>query len=889
MEPERWQRIEQLCHAALEREESQRAAFLQEACAGDEALRREVESLLAYDKQTEQFIEAPALEVAAKALAEDEVGSRRSSEVPRLIGRMISHYRIVEKLGSGGMGEVYRAVRADDQYQKQVAIKLVRAGLDTEFILRRFKNERQILASLGHPNIAGLLDGGTTEDGLPYFVMELIEGQPIDQFCDSHRLPTVERLKLFRTVCSAVYYAHQHLVVHRDLKPGNILVTAEGVPKLLDFGIAKILDPEHFPERVEPTATVLRLMTPEYASPEQLRGEAITTASDVYSLGVVLYHLLTGHLPYRLASRSPHEIAQAICEIEPEKPSIAISPIEEVPGPDGRRVRLAPEFVSRTRDGQPDKLRRRLAGDLDQIVLKAIRKEPERRYTSVEQFSGDMRRHLEGRPVVARKGTLGYRSAKFVRRHKAGVIAAGLVALTLIAGMVATLRESRIARAQRARAERRFNDVHKLANSLMLGVHDAIQNLPGSTPARQLLVKNALQYLDSLAQEAGGDLSLRRELAAGYTKLGDVQGNVFRSNLGDISGAVESYRRAVKLRQAIVAADPLNVQARRELASSYDDLGSTLSVAGDRAGAEEHERKSIQISEALTATDPTNMNFRRDLARGYQQLGRILVGRNDLAGAMEYRLKALALFQRVVDAEPNNQADRRSLSFAHKNVGGLLIVEGKLSEAFDHYRAALAIDEALLAANSNDVRARYDITFTYSDIGYIFWKRGERALALMNYRQALAIREALSAADPRDAKALSGVASTYTYIGRILLEKGDTQGAIAAHRKALALREALAAADPSSTHMHFGLAETQGQLGLTYAALAAKSDAVGRKRLSVWRQARAWLQRSLPVYLDRKARGALVGDEVDDLEKISRALAKCTATIPKLEGSPDGS
>src|SRR6202035_3027390 len=291
-------------------------------------------------------------------------------ETVLLSGARIGPYQIVEEIGHGGMGTVYRAVRADDQYRKQVAIKVVRGGLGDEFRVHRFRAERQILANLDHPNIARLLDGGATADGRPYVVMEYIEGRPIDQYCDDAKLPVSERLKLFRTVCSAVAYAHQRLVIHRDIKPANILVTKEGEAKLLDFGIAKILDPEE--AGVDQTVTVMRLMTPEYASPEQVRGEAITTASDVYSLGVVLYGLLTGRRPYGRASRVPRDIVQAVIETEPEKPSASIT----------RADTTTAQTVSETRDEIPEKLQRRLRGDLDNIVLKALRKEPQRRYAS---------------------------------------------------------------------------------------------------------------------------------------------------------------------------------------------------------------------------------------------------------------------------------------------------------------------------------------------------------------------------------------------------------------------------------------------------------------------------------------------------------------------------
>ncbi len=319
MEPDRWKLVEDLYHPALNCTESGRADFLQQKCNGDESLRTEVESLLYYHSRADKFIETPALELAAGSFATQDADGRG------ILGKKIGQYKVVEKLGSGGMGEVYRAVRDDDQFQKQVAIKLIRRGYDTAQIVRRFRNERQILASLEHPNIALLLDGGTTDDGLPFFVMELVEGQPIDQYCEVHKLDVAERLKLFRSVCDAVQYAHQNLIVHRDLKPQNILVTAQGVPKLLDFGIGKILTASQQQPGGEHTATLLPIMTPDYASPEQVRNETITTATDVYSLGAILYVLLTGRLPYHVKTSSLNEIVNAICSTEPERPSTAVT------------------------------------------------------------------------------------------------------------------------------------------------------------------------------------------------------------------------------------------------------------------------------------------------------------------------------------------------------------------------------------------------------------------------------------------------------------------------------------------------------------------------------------------------------------------------------------
>jgi Tol biopolymer transport system component len=336
------------------------------------------------------------------------------------------------------MAAVFLAVRADDEYRKEVAVKLVQPGLDSRDLLNRFRNERQTLAGLDHPNIVKLLDGGSTAEGLPFLVMDYVEGSPIDEYCDQHKLSIDERLHLFDKVCAAVQYAHQRMVIHRDLKPSNILVVADGTPKLLDFGIAKVLKPQPSAQGLLVTQTGTRCMTPAYASPEQMRGKSVTPATDIYSLGVVLYELLTGHRPYRLTQHTPAEIERAICEQEPENPSTAVSREESVTSSDGRPITKTPELVSQTREGQPDKLRRRLRGDLDNIVLKALQKEPKRRYGSVEELAVDIDRHLQHLPVKARPSTLAYGVSKFVQRHKTEVSAALIVLLmlaTLLAGL----------------------------------------------------------------------------------------------------------------------------------------------------------------------------------------------------------------------------------------------------------------------------------------------------------------------------------------------------------------------------------------------------------------------------------------------------------------------
>ncbi|MGH9845021.1 MAG: protein kinase domain-containing protein, partial [Blastocatellia bacterium] len=442
MTTEQWQKVRTLFEEALELNPTAREEFLASRCNGDDRIHTEVARMLCDHDLAADFLEEPlGINVSAVAAADE---SRQA------IGRMIGPYRFVCELGRGGMSVVYLAERDDGVYRRQVAVKLVWSGLITGEIESRFRQERRILAQLDHPNIARLLDGGVTVDGSQFVVMEYVEGEPITEFCDSRKLSITERLRLFQQVCAAVQYAHDNLIVHRDLKPGNIFVAGSGAVKLLDFGIAKLLDPALLGIEDSPsTRTGLQAMTPEYASPEQARGEKITTASDLYSLGVVLYELLTGHHPYRIKSRMPHEAARVIGEEEPPQPSAVISRTIELNTDDGQtRITHSPEQVSETREGKPDRLRARLRGDLDHIVSKALRKEPLHRYRSANEFSKDIGRHLSGKPVVARKGTLIYLTTRFVRRHKTGVVIAALVLLAVLGRFGYFVWQAKVTKAQ---------------------------------------------------------------------------------------------------------------------------------------------------------------------------------------------------------------------------------------------------------------------------------------------------------------------------------------------------------------------------------------------------------------------------------------------------------
>jgi eukaryotic-like serine/threonine-protein kinase len=443
MNPERWKQVSQLFHAALARDAGERATFLTRECAGDHELRRIVESLISQPSAAGNFLDKPVFELADTL----NVGVQRApGSTSRMDGRRLGAYRITREIGHGGMGSVYLAARADDVFHKEVAIKVVRMGLARADLLRRFHQEREILASLDHPAIARVIDGGSTEDGLPYLVMDYVDGRPIDAWCDEHQLNVSERLTLFRAVCAAVQHAHQRLVLHRDIKPAHILVTVNGDVKLLDFGIAKLFAGDGLARTLPETETATRIMTPEYASPEQVRGDAVHTASDVYALGVVLYELLTGRWPYGTRGGLLYDVIRAICDEEPTRPSIAVGQMEEAP-----RAIVAEESV--------DALRRRLEGDLDNILLKALQKDPSRRYTSVEHLNEDIRRHLEGFPVSARKDTVAYRAHKFVRRHRVGVAGAAIILLSLFLIVITTFWELQESRQISTRALVLFNYV----------------------------------------------------------------------------------------------------------------------------------------------------------------------------------------------------------------------------------------------------------------------------------------------------------------------------------------------------------------------------------------------------------------------------------------------
>ena len=916
MTQNRWLRINDLFHEALALDGEKRDAYLADACGDDSGLRLEVEKLIAGHARAESSMRTVPVRAAVQQFFHED-------ETPP-IGQEFGPYRIVRELGRGGMGRVFLGERADQEFHRQVAIKLIKRGMDTDSVIRHFRKEREILASLDHPNIARLLDGGTSRDGLPYLVMEYVEGQPIDQFCDQHKYSVTQRLELFRKVCAAVAYAHQHLVIHRDIKPSNILVTAEGDPKLLDFGIARLLRSDA--EATTATMTGLHLMTPEYASPEQILGLPASTLTDVYSLGVVLYGLLTGVSPYEFRNRSPQQIAEAICRLEPRKPSTAAVQPRSGEAQSG-------QAGGAMQNNSKERIGKRLRGDLDNIVLMAMRKEPHRRYQTVEQFSEDIRRHLESLPVQARDDTIRYRLAKFTHRHRAGVTAGLLAAVMLIAGIVTTTFEARRARMQeqlakqaQAKAERRFNEVRKLAHSVLFDYHDAIKNLPGSTPVRERLVRDSLQYLDGLASEATGDRTLSRELASAYERVADVQGGTLEANLGNTTGAIESGKKALRIRESLLASDPQNMGVQRELAWSYFKIGTLLWETGDMSGAADYLRQTIRLREGLANTEPANVEHQYELSNAYDRMGMLLSEQGDLAGALTWYRRSLAIDTSVSNSEQARESTRRSMSVEYEHIGAALLELADLPGALDNNRRALSIRAAL--AKDFPLNADYQrvLSVSYYNQGEILARMHRIQAALDSYRHEVTICEKLHRTDPQNEQYRGDLAYGLIRIGDMLLELANYPGALGNYVRSQDLRAADVKADPSNLWKRSSLIEAKAKIcktlaaahrrgeaqepcssalslmqtttldpnnaairsffGDTYSDLAeaeetlASGKSIGEaERRNHWQAARSLYQRSLEVWKDLERRNILARSDQAKKDAVLQKIALCDTAL----------
>ncbi len=843
-----WERVHALFHQALELDPAARQSLLATIAEGDPALAREVRSLLSAHEEATGFLAHPPVPDDPSAVSP---------------GERLGPYRIIEEIGRGGMGVVYRAVRDDESYTKEVAIKLIYPGMRSEEILKRFRAERQILALLDHPHICKLIDGGTAPDGSPFLVMDNVVGKPLHEYCDGHRLGIDRRLAIFLSVCDAVQFAHQRLVIHRDLKPDNILVTEDGSPRLLDFGIARLVSPDAGALPTTVTAPMNRLLTPDYASPEQVRGDLVTVAGDVYSLGVILYELLSGRRPLEFATRTPEEILRVVCAQEPASPSTAMA--------------RAPTPEAATRRGETtQRLRRRLAGDLDYIVLRALEKDPARRYGSVDQLAQDIRRHLEGLPVLARGRSTAYLVSRFVRRHRAAVVAGSLVALSLIAGLAGTTWQAGVAGRERDRATRRFNEVKALAHAVVFDIHDDIVNLPGSTQARETLVKHALQYLNSLSGEATGDLALQHELAVAYAKIADVQGRPMFPNLGQTAEALENYNKALALLRRVSEAQPDSLRVSRDLIVTTQRRSDLLGVMGRR---DEAMREALAARERIVSElnrHPDNTDLKGDLLLAYDRMSDMKLAAADTQGAIDDWRFAANLAEEIFREDPRDPARRRGVLIACTKVANLMASRGDRAGALASYGRAETLARESVAAFPNNTEARRDLSIVYGMIGIFLARGGEIDSGLAVYDQGMSLSEEMASEDPANMLFQADVAAGHFEIGTVLMDGRRYEAAEARFREAFDRFSVLVAADSANHENRLNMARCGRRAGQACLELSKRAASSGRR--SSWRaRCAGWFEKSLDIYKRLERDGGLTGEDAAAPAETARELAALRA------------
>ncbi len=702
---ERWQQLKSAFNEIADAPPQVRDALLHKLRADQPDLASEVEQLLEHDSESRRFIDTTL------------IGPRDDGN--SLTGSRLGAYRILHEIGRGGMGTVFLAER-DGDFQKRAAIKVIRRGMDTDFIIERFHRERQIVAALDHPHIAQLLDGGTTPDGLPWLALEYVDGMPIAEYCREHSLSIEQKLRIFVNVCAAVHYAHQRLIVHRDLKPANILVTADGTPKLLDFGIAKLLDPS---ER-DRTATIAQMLTPEYASPEQLAGAAVNTSSDIYSLGVILFELLTGERAARRNGDLPLMSAVA-----------------------------------------PQSLRRALAGDLDTIVAKATRPEPERRYDSARQLADDIERYLGGQPVIARPDTIRYRTGKFLRRNAAASIATAVLLISMLIAALLIVREAREARRQQQLAEHRLADVRHIAGAFMFDIHNELRLIPGTTTAREALIRNAAEYLERIDQDGGTDPDFRCDLAIAYQRLAEVQGRPGFANLGDTKKALATCDRAYAIASSLVAAYPAVDRYRNALTSTLNTRASILTATGDLHGAHDTLLRARDEWRALFARHPADQTIARDLAFSLMLLADLEGATanaplGDYRGAAGTAAEGLDLVKRIRRVSPEDHGFQHYEASMELRLAGACAALGDSGAAIAHYSRAIEILRGMAARFPTVGPIRRDLAKCEVALALLRVADQPRE-ALLLAADAVALADALHAADSADLSALELAATVH--------------------------------------------------------------------------------------------------------------------------------
>lgn len=756
MDAAHFQKVKDIFAETVEQTKETRVAFLRERCGADEELFAEINSLLAAHDDDKNLIEKHAF----------NFDSFIDSSGKNYDGKQFGRYKIRREIGRGGMGAVFLADRNDGEFNQTVALKIVRQTILDPETERHFRREREILAALNHPNIARLYDGGVSDAGEAFLAMEFVEGETLLEFAENKNLSVKQRLILFLKICAAVSYAHRNLTVHRDLKPSNILVTSDGEPKLLDFGLAKMSEPQlrdegremkdvtnsldssSFISQTESAQTIFRAFTPAYASPEQILGKPITTASDIYSLGVIFYELLSGDKPFHFEGKSLEEIIHTIKNSEPKRPSEAISNF---------RFQIPNKKNPESRTPNPE-----LNSDLDNIALKTLQKEPERRYETVKDLANDIERHLDGLPIKARPNTFSYRAQKFFQRNKIAVSATAIVILALATGLAIALWQAGEARRERDIAERRFADVRKLSNSLLSEITPKIENLQGSTEARESVVKNALEYLDRLAQESSGDAGLQSELAAAYEKIGDLQGNPNKPNLSDFSGAIESYRKANQIRQTLPATD----ENSSLLAKNFLQLSAIQYVQNDFQGAIQSSDESLKIYETLAAR-VDSAEIKDDYLEARIDNAQIYADNN------QYQT-AIPLFEKIRSSieKSDGKTPRRLAVKAETYYANSLSWDGRQTEAENVLKQTLVETEKLRADFPNDAAVRKQIWRVYA-IAAALYENVNNQTAHEFAQKSVRIAEAEVAADGADRQAKQNLAKAYSRLGNcaVLLNK----------------------------------------------------------------------------------------------------------------------
>jgi len=709
-------RIEAIFSEALAAPSEERNALIEARSNGDQELAAEVASLLKACEVEESL-------TASRQLA-PKAGRETGAE-----SKAIGPYVLDRLLGRGGMGAVYLAHRADGQFEQQVAIKLIDLPLATGLFRDRFRQERQILAGLQHPFIARLLDGGVTASGDLYLAMEYVDGVPIHRFCAEKHLTEAQRLTLFLRVCEAVEFAHQNLVVHRDLKPDNILVADDGTPRLLDFGTAKLLSPTLAVPGSELTREGYQSFTPQYASPEQVLGNPITTASDTYSLGVLLYLILTGAMPYDLKEFTTAEMLRAICEESPRRPSQAT--------------------------GADD----RLDADLEAILLKALRKEPRERYLTAEQLASDIRAYLGGQPVAARQGTLRYRTCKFARRNRLALAGAAFLAVTLVAGVAGVAWQARVADAERRKAEARSADLRLLSNSLLSELDEAIKQLPGSTGVQKLLVTRVLEHLDRMAQDAQGDRLTRLDLVDAYVRLGNIQGNPYDQNLGDPDGGLSSLDKAIALAEPLAPDGSSDQKALRALAIAQESRSEILFGTARTQEAIVSMQASVKTYDRSIETPGVSANLICDVASAYGTLGDELgqtgtASLADTAAALKAFRKSIALDDRALGIDPNFVRAKRGLSINQMKIGNVEM-ETDPALALKDFQTAMERADALPKAEQENLSTLRMRAMLMRKKANALVQLGEYSKATELFTQVARIHQYFVAADSQDLRALA--------------------------------------------------------------------------------------------------------------------------------------